>query len=130
MSRTDKTNPYWLKIRRREGAVKGFYEHHRCGWDRYQRIRHPCDLDEPRPINRGGKWQRCEIWPKYSENNMLYGRHPDRSARKALGFEGGIRARLVRQRRDWRLEPIREDIDSSLGAPRRHCQVRDPWYWD
>ena len=132
MSKTDKTNPYWVQIRRREGAVKGFYEHHRCVLGR------PCNLGEPLPVTRSGVsrvWNperryACEIWPKYSENNMIFGRRPKRSTRKAYGFEGAIRAELRRLRRQWAYEPDRESIDSSWGAPRRRCQVRDPWHWD
>ncbi len=129
MSRTDKTNPYWVKIRRREGNIKPLREYHE-----HRGGHKECDIDAYMPVPRR-LWpvvpqQNCELWMRHSDNHMFYGRRPKRSTRKAIGFENGIRMRLVAQRRDWRLEPIRDDIDSSLGAPRRHCQVRDPWHWD
>lgn len=128
MSKTDKTDPYWIQLLNPPAGVivEGL---HRCG-NGFE-----CDmgvyLPKPRNGPHGGVvLPRCRLWTKRYYCSKIYGRHPKREVRKALGFEGKNRGELLRLRRLWRLEPIREDIDSSWGAPRRRCQVRDPWNWD
>lgn len=127
MSRTDKTDPYWIRLL---NPPKGVIVEavHRCGNGV------ECDLGVYLPAPRHGPRRgvvlpRCSLWTKRYYNSKIYGRHPCREVRKAMGYEGGIRGELRRLRRDWKYED-REDIDSSWGAPRRRCQVRDPWNWD
>lgn len=127
MSKTDKTDPYWIQVQRPPKGVV-IVEHHRCGNGR------KCDLGIYLPCTRrpGGRrvlMPHCNLWPKRYRCDKIFGRHPRREVRKALGFEGKIRGELVKLRRQWRHED-REGIDSSWGAPRRRCQVRDPWHWD
>lgn len=130
MSKTDKTNPPWVKLARREWGARPRHWHH-GRW--FTGI---CEEVAPVPRSRRSKQDTgigCEIWISYYSDyagGKVYGRRPKRSTRKALGFEGAIRADLRRLRRQWAYEPDRESIDSSWGAPRRRCQVRDPWHWD
>ena len=126
MSKIDKTAPYWIHVQYPpEGVVIEATHHCGNGYD--------CDLGVYLPSPRhGGRviMPRCRLWPKRYICDKVYGRHPKRATRKALGFENGIRTQLRQLRRQWRLEPDRDSIDSSWGAPRRRCQVRDPWCWD
>lgn len=128
MSKTDKTNPYWVKLARREWGASEQHEHH----GKY--FTGTCEVKVPMPPTRGRDYTAtCEVWQSYYNNpagHKIWGRHPKRATRKALGFENGIRMELRQLRRQWRLEPDRDSIDSSWGAPRRRCQVRDPWNWD
>lgn len=129
MSKTDKTNPWWVKIRRREGNVKPLKEYHE-----HRGGHKECDIDAYLPVPRC-MWPvtpqtNCELWMRHSDNHMFYGRRPNRETRKALGFEGTNRMRLRKLRIQWKQEPIREDIDSTLHAPRNAKYVRDPWCWD
>lgn len=129
MSRTDKTNPSWVKMLRREGNVKPWQIWH----NHNKHAESGCNPVVVLPETYG-RWRfvDCEVWPRHtwSELNRIYGRHPNRETRRLLGFEGRNRMLLRRLRRDWRLEPVREDIDSTLWAPRRRCQVRDTWRFD
>lgn len=127
MSKTDKTDPHWIHV---QNPPKGviIVAHHYCGGNI------ECDLGVYLPCTRGEHQRRvvmprCRLWPKRYHCDKIYGRHPRREVRRALGFEGKIRGELVKLRRQWRFED-RDDIDSSWGAPRRRCQVRDPWHWD
>lgn len=126
MSKTDKTNPFYVKIARREGAVKPWRIYH------YTADPHDCHPVAPLPIRaeRYRRQDQCEIWNRYSENDVIYGRHPSREVRRTLGFENSIRTELRKLRRQWASESDRESIDSNWGAPRRKRQVRDPWHWD
>ncbi len=127
MSKTDKTNPHWVKIRRRDVGIREYHEHH----GKY--FHGVCELVDAMPMTRRGKEEAsCEAWVSYYGRwgHKIFGRTPKRATRKLLGFEGKNRGELLRLRRLWKLEPIREDIDSSWAAPRRRCQVRDPWNWD
>ena len=124
MSRTDKTNPYWVQIARREGNAKPWrvYHVHGCGG--------MCVPVVPIPPRGGRNYEVCEIWFRYSENNRFYGRQPKRATRKLIGREGGIRTKLVAQRRAWALETDRESIDSMWHAPTARRHLYDPWWWD
>lgn len=127
MSKTDKTNPYWVKLARREWGAKVKHVHH-GKW--FTGI---CVVAAPRPIpRRDNDLSVCEIWQSYYSSRFgskIWERFPRRKVRKLIGFEGKVRGELVKLRRRWRYED-REDIDSSWGAPRRRCQVRDPWHWE
>lgn len=125
MSRTDKTNPYWVKIARREGNVKPWRVWH------YTNKPHDCQPVPPAPRRQERhQFGVCEVWNRYSDNGKIYGRRPGTETRRTIGFEGGIRTELVKLRRQWASEPDRESIDSSWRAPRRKRHVRDPWHWD
>lgn len=128
MSRTDKTDPYWVQIRYRDtNTLRAFHRHFGSLYEE-----HGCQIAYPVPryYPSFSNWKVCEWWPRYKEYNKFFGRRPNKATRKAIGFEAKNRMELRKLRRDWRLESIREDIDSTYGAPRRRCQVRDPWHWD
>jgi hypothetical protein len=122
MSRTDKTNPYWVQVNRREGNIKPWRIYH---------VR-TCDgtCMPGIPLPHRPRYTDCEIWFRYSENNRFYGRQPRRATRKLIGREGGIRTKLVAQRRAWALERDREGIDSYAGAPKQPRCVIDRWWLD
>lgn len=123
MSRTDKTNPPWVKTTRREGNRKPWRIYHLPSCDGW------C---APVAIHgyRWGPFDRCEVWCRHSDNGKIYGRRPKRETRKSIGRNNGARAELVRLRRDWRLETDREDIDSMWHAPTARRHLFDPWWWD
>lgn len=122
MSKTDKTNPPWVKETRREGNRKPWRIYH------LPSCRGMCT-----PIPRLDPffpWLDCEIVCRYSDNDKIYGRRPNRVTRKALGRNDAARAELVRLRRQWAREPDREDIDSMWHAPTARRHLFDPWWWD
>ena len=121
MSRTDKTAPYWVQIARREGNIKPWRIYH---------VEH-CDgtCTPGTPLPGRPRFTQCEIWMRYSDNYLFYGRRPKRSTRKATGRSRRHRADLVRLRRLW-LWQDREDIDSMQGAPINHRYLYDLWDWD
>lgn len=126
MSKTDKTNPYWVKIARRDCSVKEIHAHH--GKD----FHGTCEIVNALPMTRRSKdIPSCEAWVSFYGRwgDKIFGRTPKKSTRKLIGFEGKIRGELNRLRRQW-IHTDRDDIDSSWGAPRRRCQVRDPWHWE
>jgi len=121
MSKTDKTNPYWVQISRREGNIKPWRIYHRIDCDGW------CTPSTPRFMEH--RFTRCEIWMRYSDNYLFYGRRPKRSTRKATGRSRRHRADLVRLRHKW-LWQEREDIDSLENAPINHRYLYDLWDWD
>jgi len=128
MSKTDKTAPYWIQVLYPPKGVV-IVAHHRCG------SVDECDLGVFLPSTRGEHRRAqlkplCNLWPKHYRCDKIYGRHPKRAVRKALGFEGSIRMQLRQLCRRWRYASDRDSIDSSWGAPRRRAQVRDQWHWD
>jgi hypothetical protein len=127
MSKTDKTNPYWIHVRYPPASVV-IVARHQCGNGV------ECDLDAPLPCTRNGKGRRivmprCQLWPKRYRCDKIFGRHPKRSTRKAMGRDRALRHDLVRLRRKW-LWQDREDIDSLENAPINHRYLYDPWDWD
>ena len=135
MARTDKTNPDWVKVTRREGNTKPWRVWHLClGAPRPYGKEHRAGRCEPMvPLpqtRRNGQERGCEIYCAYHDNDKIYGRRPKRSTRKAMGKDGSSRAKLVAQRRAWRLEPEPDTIDGLEGASQRHRQLYDPWWWD
>lgn len=129
MSKTDKTKPSWLKIKElwAEGEVVIM---HACNG-------YNCNPQVWMSRGRGGQthWLHSRI-PCYVYANdahstsKIYGRRPNKATRKALGFEGRNRALLRKLCYEWLHADDRDSIDSFYGAPKRHCQVRDPWDWD
>jgi len=77
MSRTDKTAPYWVQIARREGNIKPWRIYH---------VEH-CDgtCTPGTPLPGRPRFTQCEIWMRYSDNYLFYGRRPKRSTRIAAG---------------------------------------------
>ena len=126
MSKTDKTNPYWVKIAQREGNVRPWREYHRHHWDYWDGV---CTLRNPLPRVRDATFHACEVWNRDEDNGKIFGRRPKRSTRKAMGRSRRHRADLVRLRRLW-LWQDREDIDSLENAPINHRYLYDPWDWD
>lgn len=128
MSRTDKTNPYWMQVMDPPKGVI-IVAHHRCGNGR------ECDLGIHLPCIRGEHGARilkphCSLWPKRYRCDKIFGRHPKRATRKAMGRSAGLRQDLVHLRRQWLREPEPDTIDSLQGAPINHRYLYDPWDWD
>jgi|SRR5688572_6395642 len=126
MSKTDKTNPYWMHIKYPPKGVV-IVAQHRCGGG------FECDLGVPMPGVRG-TWRRaallrCQLWPKRYRCDKVFGRRPNRSTRKAMGRDRALRHDLVRLRRLWLWQDL-EDIDSLENAPINHRYLYDPWDWD
>ena len=122
MSRTDKTNPYWVQIDRREGNIKPWRIYHAIDCDGWCTPRTPKFAEH--------RFTTCEIWMRYSDNYKFYGRHPKRATRKAMGRNNAARAELVKLRRQWAQETDREAIDSMWNAPTVRRHLYDPWWWD
>lgn len=124
MSHTDKTDPPWVQLERMLRVNKVLIIHY-CH-------SHDCEPNVWLPAVRGGltrniryRFMYCDVWGRSGEEYKMFKRRPRKAARRALGNEGKIRAQLRKLRQDWKHCTAREDIDSSFGAPRRHCQVRD-----
>ena len=125
MSRTDKDRPYWVQLRD-PGFKWPIRAHHRCIGTSYSNSRE-CDLNFPLPRTRGRTFG-CEWWPRYRDNDKIYGR---RNWRRSFGSfqDGRARADLRRLRAKWLREPIRKDIDSTENLPTSRWRWRR-WYWD
>lgn len=125
MSKTDSTRPYWVQLRDPSFPYK-LNPHHRCVGTHYAR---ECDLDFPLPVTRGGRFG-CEIWPKYRDNDKIYGRPRYRRSYKSFQ-DGRARADLRRLRNNWKKYDAldREDIDSNENLPSQRWLWRR-WYWD
>lgn len=126
MSRTDKDRPEWVQIRDSDFPWP-LNAHHMCnmGLSYWQ---HDCDIDFHVPVTRrNGKFRGCEYWPRYIDNDKLYGRGRYRRSRE---FKKDKKARsdLRRLRSKWNtLE--RDDIDSNENLPTQRWLWRR-WYWD
>jgi hypothetical protein len=124
MSRTDKTNPPWVKLTRREGNIEPW---------RIRHLRSCRGMCTPVARLPGIFIQLdCEILCSYygRDGNKIYGRHPKRATRKASGRSRRHRAHLVRLRRQWLREPEPDTMDSLEGAPVNHRYLYDLWDWD
>ncbi len=125
MSRTDKDRPYWVQLRDPgfKWPIRAHHNHRwpsgRSSWD--------CDLDFPLPVTRRSHW-RCEWWPRYTDNDKIYGRS---HWRRSFGSfqDRRARARLRELRSAWIRETDRGEIDSTLNSPTRRWLWRS-WYWD
>lgn len=127
MSRTDKTDPYWVQLRD-PGFRWPIRQMHMCNrrWGMLEP--HECDLDFPAPRTRRKDSRACEYWPRYRDYSKIYGRP---RYRRSFGPFQDRRARadLRRLKAEWLREPIRGDIDSTENLPtRRWLWAR--WYWD
>lgn len=128
MSRTDKTRPYWVQLTDRVKDVK-------------YRVNHCCDGREchvsiwmPRPRQNPVITPRlfrdsCNVWPRYQDNDKIYGRRPSGRQRRALGPDGAARADLRRLRHKWLTATETEDIDSTENLPTQRWLWRG-FYWD
>lgn len=129
MSKTDKTEPSWLKVR--ELWAKGEVEiiHHCNGYNCNPQVWMP--RSRTGQVHRYGDQYPCYVYANDTHStSKVYGRRPSKATRKQLGFEGRNRALLRKLRYEWLHEPERDTIDSFYGAPQRHRQVCDPWDWD
>lgn len=125
MSRTDKTRPYWVQLRDPgfKWPIRQVHRHNHYFGDNPQ-----CDIDFPMPRVRVGKYRGCEYWPRWLDNDKIWGRP---RYRRSFGSFQDRRARadLRRLKAEWLREPIRGDIDSTENLPtRRWLWAR--WYWD
>lgn len=135
MSRTDKTNPYWLKIARGDVYGSPLDVTHRCirksKWDRRETLP-DCIIVVPLPMTRGYKrFENCELWVSAYDvpGRKVWGNRPDKATRKEMGFEGRNRMLLRQLRLRWKSEPL-EDIDSTENAPRNKRHSHNRWHWD
>lgn len=129
MSRTDKTDPYWVQMRD-PGFPYRLTEHHfhHLSWWRGE-----CEIDFPIPITRRPRWSpengiRCEYRPWYWDNDKLYGR--SRWRRRWGSFQDRrARADLRRLKSRWLKETDLAEIDSTQNVPTSRWRWRR-WYWD
>lgn len=123
MSKTDKTDPWWIQIRRMPmGMLREKHWHHG-----HFGTTPECDLDFPEPATRRD-FRHCELWPSYERQQKLWGR--SRWRRSFRSFQDGrARADLRRLKAKWVREPIRGDIDSTENLPTSRWRWRR-WYWD
>lgn len=125
MSKTDKTRPYWVQFRDPEFAYD-LKAHHYCTGTGYHNARE-CDLDFPIPKVRRETLRTCEWWPRYRDNDKVYGRSDYRRGRY-FKKDRKARADLRRLRNKWKTID-REDIDSNENLPTQRWLWRK-WYWD
>lgn len=132
MSRTDKTNPYWLKIKRDELYGEPLEIWHYCHRDKFRRAHMPGCTPEPGlpATRRVSKWY-CRIYVSaYGlRGRKIWGNRPDKATRKAIGFEGRNRMLLRQMKLAWKSAPL-EDIDSTENAPRNKRHSHNRWLWD
>lgn len=128
MSKTDKTNPYWVKLARMEWGAKPRHWHH-GRW-----FTGVCEVVTPMPRSRRNGMEDvngCEIWQSYYNDyggNKIWGRFPKGDSRKDFGKDGRARMELRRLKHKW-ATVAREDIDSFEAAPYQRW-LWAKWYWD
>lgn len=130
MSHTDKTDPPWVQLERMLRINKVLIIHYCHSHDCKPMVWRPSGRRQHECCWRHDRVAYCDVWGRSGEEYKIFKRRPRKSTRKELGNEGKIRAQLRKLRQDWKYSSTREDIDSSFGAPRRHCQVRDLWSFD
>lgn len=135
MSRTDKTNPYWLKIKHRDVYGSPLDVTHRCvrssRWDCRETLPE-CIIAPPIPRSRDEhKVDGCEVWVSAYDilGRKVWGNRPDKATRKAVGFEGRNRMLLRQMKLAWKSAPL-EDIDCTENAPRNKRHSHNRWHWD
>lgn len=127
MSRTDKTRPYWVQLRDPlfPYGLRAFHHHYGAHW----KAATECDLSVVLPVTRRRTNYRCRLWPRYGDNDKVFGRSNWR--RNHPGHDGRARASLRQLRAAWLKIPRGhwEDIDSMQDAPTQRWLWRS-WYWD
>ena len=126
MSRTDKTRPYWVQLRDPDFPYKLIAKHWNCIGTKYIKAKE-CDLDFPMPMTRRKHDRGCAWWPKYRDNDKIYGR-PNYRRGRDFKKDRKARADLRRLRSKWKTID-REDIDSNENLPTQRWLWRK-WYWD
>jgi len=128
MSKTDKTRPYWVQLTDSLKEVKVNIDHNCNGRE--------CTPSIWMPPTRRGPWPsiserlaRCGIWPRYQDNDKIYGRRPKNPDRRMLSKDGRARMDLRRLRHKWLTAVEVEDIDSTENAPTQRW-LWQCWYWD
>lgn len=128
MSKTDKTRPYWVQLTDKVKDVE-------------YRIQHRCHSREcnvgiwmPRPrqgevLTPRSLWDYCHVWPRYQDNDKIYGRHPTGKSRRAYSRDGRARTDLRRLRHKWLTAVEVDDIDSTENLPTQRW-LWAHWYWD
>lgn len=125
MSRTDKTDPWWLKLSRKEWHAQEEHTHHG------PRFTGVCEVIAPLPPTRGKRHHACEVWQSYYNSpfgDKIWGRHPKGKQRRLCGNDGRARSTLRRLKHKWATVD-REDIDSFEAAPYQRW-LWAKWYWD
>lgn len=125
MSRTDKTRPYWVQLRDPDfpWPIRQIHRH-----NHYFGNNPECDIDFPMPRTRTGFHRGCEYWPRYRDNDKIYGRSGYRRSLRSFQ-DGRVRADLRRLKSKWLKECEREEIDSTENLPTSRWRWRR-WYWD
>jgi hypothetical protein len=124
MSRTDKTNPYWVQVRHMPpGLLRAKHWH----WGGSE-----CDLSLPlaAAIQRRSPhwWHQCELLPEYWREQKMFDRPGYRRSFKSFQ-DGRARADLRRLKARWLKETDHEEIDSTENLPTSRWRWRR-WYWD
>lgn len=127
MSRTDKTDPYWVQLRDPDFPWP-IRESHMCNRNWGMSDPHECDLDFPIPRTRWKGFRACEYWPRYKDYNKIWGRPRYRRSFKSFQ-DGRARTDLRRLKARWLKESDREEIDSTENVPTSRWRWRR-WYWD
>lgn len=127
MSKTDKTNPHWVKAARREWGIRETHVHH-GKWFHGACV---VGVSMPQTRRNGEEQFSCHVFPSYYmwRGDKVYGRHPKGKARKECGQDGRARATLRRLRHKWMRAAEVEDIDSFEAAPYKRW-LWAKWYWD
>lgn len=128
MSKTDKTRPAWVQLTDKVKDVK-YHVRHRCH-------NRECNIGIWMPSTRrdvgltlAGLRDSCHIWPRYQDNDKIYGRRPTGKSRRAFSMDGRARADLRRLRHKWLITAEVEDIDSTENLPTQRW-LWAHWYWD
>jgi hypothetical protein len=128
MSKTDKTRPYWVQLTDKLKDVK-VHIHHYC----YTR---ECNVGIWMPRPRQGPsgslnnlFDYCHVWPRYQDNDKIYGRRPTGKSRRMDSKDGRARADLRRLRHKWLTAAEVDDIDSTENLPTQRW-LWAHWYWD
>jgi hypothetical protein len=128
MSKTDKTRPYWVQLTDKVKDVQYHTVHH-------------CENREcnegiwmPRPrqgvvLTPRSLYDFCHVWPRYQDNDKIYGRRPKNPGRRMLSKDGRARMDLRRLRHKWLTAVEVEDVDSTENLPTQRWLWRC-WYWD
>jgi hypothetical protein len=124
MSKTDKTRPYWVQLTDLVKDVE-YQISHRCADSRNCEV----VIWMPPPRNGAAGWAKCHVWPRYKDNDKIYGRRPKNPGRRMLSKDGRARMDLRRLRHKWLTAVEVEDIDSTENIPTQRWLWRC-WYWD
>lgn len=128
MSKTDKTRPYWVQLTDRVKNVQYHVQHRCASRDCNEAIWMPRPRQTPALTPRS-IYDFCHVWPRYQDNDKIFGRRPRGSQRRAYSRDGVARADLRRLRHKWLTTADAQDIDSRENLPSNRWLWRG-FYWD